>query len=232
MTLEEKIGDIRSCGLRALMNPKALIFDMDGVIVDSEPLHEHAKRLALHCAGIELDESVLPQYTGRSDRDMITDLARNHGRSDDEIESILVEKRRVYESLEPGLKPVKGALEFLFWSHERYRLAIATSATTRNRISTLARLRIAELFEVAVDCSSVVQPKPSPEVFLRAVAALEVAAEDCWVIEDSVNGVIAATGAHCFTVGLTTSFDAIALRNAGANIVVDSFSELKRTLDF
>ena len=72
------------------MNPRALIFDMDGVIVNSEPLHQSAKRRALRSAGIEVGESDFAQYTGRSDRAMITDLAKVHGCSDDEVEAILL----------------------------------------------------------------------------------------------------------------------------------------------
>ena len=84
------------------VNPRALIFDMDGVIVDSEALHESAKQQALRSAGIEVDESVFAQYTGRSDRAMITDLAKVHGRSDGEVEAILLETQRLYTLGEPN----------------------------------------------------------------------------------------------------------------------------------
>jgi beta-phosphoglucomutase-like phosphatase (HAD superfamily) len=127
------------------VNPRALIFDMDGVIVDSEALHESAKRQALRSACIEVDELVFAQYTGRSDR--------------------------------------------------------ATHA------------------------------KPSPEIFLKAIAGLELPAEDCWVIEDSVNGIVAARHAQCFAVGLTTSFHRSQLLSEGANLVVDRFSELRQLLE-
>src|ERR1700730_14721593 len=69
------MGVYWSLGQRPTVNPRALIFDMDGVIVDSEALHESAKRQALRSAGIEVDELVFAQYTGRTDRAMITDLA-------------------------------------------------------------------------------------------------------------------------------------------------------------
>ena len=176
---------------RPTANPRALIFDMDGVIVDSEALHESAKQQALRSAGIEVDESVFAQYTGRSDRAMITDLAKVHGRSDGEVEAILLETQRLYTLGEPQLRPISGAIEFLCWARKHYRLAIATSATPRNRTSTLANLRLAQVFDVAVDSASVIQAKPSPDIFLRAIAGLELPAEDCWVIEDSVNGIVA-----------------------------------------
>lgn len=212
------------------MNPRALIFDMDGVIVDSEALHESAKQQALRSAGIDVDESVLAQYTGRSDRAMITDLARAHGRSDDEVEAILLETQRLYTLGEPQLRPISGVIEFLDWARKHYRLAIATSATPRNRTSTLANLRLAEVFDVAVDSASVIHAKPSPEIFLRAIAGLGLPAEDCWVIEDSLNGIVAARQALCFAVGLTTSFRQSHLLSEGATLVVDRFNELRELL--
>jgi beta-phosphoglucomutase len=213
------------------VNPRALIFDMDGVIVDSEALHESAKQQALRSAGIEVHESVFAQYTGRSDRAMITDLAKVHGRSDSEVEAILLETQRLYTLGEPQLRPISGAIEFLGWAREHYRLAIATSATPRNRTSILANLRLAQVFDVAVDSASVIQAKPSPDIFLRAIADLELPAEDCWVIEDSVNGIVAARHAQCVAVGLTTSFHQSQLLSEGANLVVDRFSELRELLE-
>jgi beta-phosphoglucomutase len=195
-----------SLGRRPTVNPRALIFDMDGVIVDSEALHESAKQQALRSAGIEVDESVFAQYTGRSDRAMITDLAKVHGRSDDEVEAILVETQRLYALGELHLRPISGVIEFLYWARKHYRLAIATSATPRNRTCTLANLR-------------------------RAIAGLGLLAEDCWIIEDSVNGIVAARHAQCVAVGLTTSFHQSQLLSEGANLVVDRFNELRELLE-
>jgi pimeloyl-ACP methyl ester carboxylesterase len=70
-------------------NPKALVLDMDGVLIDSEALHKSTKRQALRSAGIEVDETVFSRYIGRSDRVMITDVASIHGRSNDEIEAVI-----------------------------------------------------------------------------------------------------------------------------------------------
>jgi beta-phosphoglucomutase len=225
------MGVYWSLDQRPTVNPQALIFDMDGVIVDSEALHESAKQQALRSAGIEVDESVFALYTGRSDRAMIADLAKVHGRSDDEVEAILLETQRLYTLGEPQLRPISGAIEFLCWARKHYRLAIATSATPRNRTSTLANLRLAQVFDVAVDSASVIHAKPSPDIFLRAIADLELPAEDCWVIEDSVNGIVAARHAQCVAVGLTTSFHQSQLLSVGANLVVDSFSELRELLE-
>ena len=209
---------------------EALIFDMDGVLINSEPLHEDAKREALLEAGIVLPESLFANYIGRSDKAMIYEIAAAHGLNEQRSAEILDRKHRIYESLEHTLRPVPGAIEFVHWAKSRYRLALATSATNRNREATLNTLQIESMFEVAVDSASFSQPKPSPEVFQIALERLGLAPTACLVIEDSVNGIVAARAAGCFSAGLTTSFSEASLREAGADIVVGSYSELKTLL--
>ena len=209
---------------------EALIFDMDGVLINSEPLHERAKREALLEAGIVVPESLFANYTGRSDKVMIYEVAAAHGESEERCAEILSRKHRIYESLEHTLCPVSGAIEFVHWAKPRYRLALATSATSRNREATLKSLQIELMFEVVVDSASFSQPKPSPEVFQIALQRLGLAPAACLVIEDAVNGIVAARAAGCFSAGLTTSFPEASLRAAGADIVVGSYSELKPLL--
>jgi len=211
-------------------NPKALVLDMDGVLIDSEALHKSTKRQALRSAGIEADETVFSRYIGRSDRVMITDVAKIHGRSNGEIEAILAEKDRLYALGQRDLRPVPGAIDFVYWAYGKYRLAVATSATSRNRKCALASLGMTLLFEVAIDSSFIVHPKPSPEVFEKAIAQMEMAPADCWIIEDALNGVAAARKVPCFTVALTTSFGESDLLRAGADVVVDQFGEIQTLL--
>ena len=215
----------------ATTHPVALIFDMDGVLINSEPLHERSKREALSQAGIEVPEERFASYTGRSDTVMINDLAAENGISDERSAEILRSKHVIYESLEHTLQPIAGATDFLRWASSRYRLALATSANTRNRQATSEMLGIAPLFEVAVDASNFQDPKPSPEVFQIALAKLDLPATSCWIIEDAVNGILAAKAAGCFAVGLTTSFSREELGKAGADLVIENFSELQRCLE-
>jgi HAD superfamily hydrolase (TIGR01509 family) len=161
---------------------------------------------------------------------MIYEVAAGHGLNEQRSAEILDRKHRIYESLEHMLCPVSGAIEFVHWAKSHYRLALATSATSRNRETTLKSLQIESMFEVAVDSASFSQPKPSPEVFQIAVERLGLLPTACLVIEDAVNGIVAARSAGCFSAGLTTSFSEASLREAGADIVVGSYSELKTLL--
>jgi HAD superfamily hydrolase (TIGR01509 family) len=208
---------------------EALIFDMDGVLINSEPLHECAKREALREAGIVVPESLFASYTGRSDKAMIYEVAAEHGLDEQRSAEILSRKHLIYESLEHTLHPVPGAIEFVHCAKSRFRLALATSATRRNRETPLKMLQIESTFEIVVDSASFSQPKPSPEVFQIALERLALAPA-CLVIEDAVNGIVAASAAGCFSAGLTSSFSEASPREAGADIVVGSYSELKALL--
>jgi HAD superfamily hydrolase (TIGR01509 family) len=140
-------------------------------------------------------------------------------------------KKQIYEELEHGLKGVDGAVEFVTWAASRYKIALATSATARNREATLRLLGIGDLFHAMVDASGHQRPKPDPEVFIIALEKLQLKAPACWIVEDSVNGLRAAKAAGCFSAAITTTFDKNTLATAGADIVVDSFSELQTILE-
>ena len=213
------------------MNPSALIFDMDGVLIDSEPVHERAKREAFRQAEIVVPDSLFARYIGRSDTVMINDLAAEHGLDAERSAALLRSKHAIYESLEHTMQPVAGAVEFVRWASTRYRLALATSATPRNRKVTLENLGVAPLFEAAVDAASFKHPKPSPEVFQIALHRLGLAPSTCWIIEDSLNGILAAKASGCFAVGRTARFSREALGNAGADLVVENFPELQARLE-
>jgi beta-phosphoglucomutase len=204
---------------------------MDGVLVDSEPLHKRAKELAFAEIGIVLPDSVYDSYKGRPDATMIPEILTARGFATERIEELLRRKRQIYEGIEHELQAIDGAVEFVAWAASRYKMALATSATARNRKATLRLLGIADLFHAVVDASGHQRPKPDPEVFLIALQKLELKAAECWIVEDSVNGLRAAKAAGCLSAAITTTFDKDTLVTAGADIVVDSFSELQTLLE-
>ena len=120
--------------------PEALIFDMDGVLVDSEPLHKRAKELAFAEVGLILPESVYDSYKGRPDRTMMPEVLSAHGRAS-HAELVTERKKHFYEQIEHELQPIPGAAEFVRWAATRFRLALATSATPRNRAAALRMLQ-------------------------------------------------------------------------------------------
>jgi HAD superfamily hydrolase (TIGR01509 family) len=207
---------------------QAIVFDMDGVLIDSEELHAHAKRIAFAQVGIALTHADLRSYVGRSDAVMIDEIGAEL--TSDQRSMVLDEKRRIYEQEEQEIRIVPGAVEFVRWAAQHYRLAIATSATPRNRIATLDRLGIANLFEIVADLGDVSEPKPSPEIYLLAAARLALPPSKCMVVEDALTGVLSAKRAGCCVSALTHSFAAHELIEAGANFTFEDFVSLKRFL--
>ena len=198
--------------------------------MDSEPLHKRAKEMMFGEIGFALPESVYDNYKGRPDATMIPEVLGERGLSTDEIAEWLHRKHQIFEKIEHEMKPVPGAADFVLWAKARYRIALATSATARNREAAFRLLGMGNPFETIVDTGRKHRPKPDPEVFQIAMSDLGLNPEECWIIEDSMNGLRAAKAAGCFAVAITTTFSRDQLREAGANKVVDSFDELKQLL--
>jgi HAD superfamily hydrolase (TIGR01509 family) len=185
--------------------------------------------MAFQEAHIHFPEEIYDGYKGRPDETMFHEVLA--GRSVDEIAELLHRKHQWFEKIEHELQPIPGAVDFVKWAASRYRLALATSATPRNRAAALQGLDIADCFESLVDTARFHRPKPDPEIFLVAMRDLKLPAADCWIIEDSLPGVRAGKAAGCFTVGLTTTFDPESLSAAGADIIVNSFRELRDQME-
>jgi len=204
---------------------------MDGVLIDSEPLHKRAKELAFGEAGIILPESVYDRHKGQPDATVIPEMLGERGLSPDQLAELLHRKHQIFEKIEHEMRPVPGAAEFILWAKSGYRIALASSATARNRKTGLKLLGIGNPFDVVVDSERLHRPKPDPEVFQIALRDLNLEASNCWVIEDSTNGVLAAKATGCVAVGIITTFDSATLHAAGADLVVATFAELRKILE-
>jgi len=143
----------------------------------------------------------------------------------------LLSKKQFYEEIEHDLQAIAGSAEFVRWAARHFRLALATSATPRNRTAALRMLGVDECFQAIVDTDRFQRPKPDPEIFLVAMRDLALLPEQCWVIEDSIAGVGAGKAATAFTIGITTTFGRETLLQAGADLAVGSFSELRRLIE-
>jgi HAD superfamily hydrolase (TIGR01509 family) len=210
--------------------PAALIFDLDGVLIDSEPLHRRAKEQALAEIGIVLPESVYDQLKGRPDEAGLREILDKIG-APEKFPQLIQRKSQLYREIHHELRAVLGSVEFIRWAKQHFRIALATSSTPRNREVGFGVLGVGDLFESVVDSGRHERPKPDPQVFQVAMRDLRLNPADCWVIEDSVNGLRAAKSAGCFAIGITTTFGAAVLSSAGAGIVVESFPELRRLLE-
>ena len=213
-----------------LESKTAFIFDMDGVVIDSEPLHERASQRVFSAYGIELDNAVFEPFKGKTDRDIVTHLIAEHNIQDATVDELLQQKRDSYAGFIDELNPIPGAISFIQHIAVSYRVALTTSASRRNQELAFQKFNLHPFFETIVTSNDISNPKPHPEPYLVTVSRLGLTPEDCIVIEDSTNGVRSAAGAGCTVIGITTSFDEPALREAGAHIVIDSYDQLKAHL--
>jgi HAD superfamily hydrolase (TIGR01509 family) len=208
-----------------------LIFDMDGVLIDSEPLHKRAKERAFEEFGIVLPESVYDSYKGRPDATMMPEILTARGWPAERIQTLSRRKDEFFDDIKHELEAVPGAVDFVLWAASGFRIALATSASPRNREAALGILGIGDRFQTVIDSSRSQRPKPDPDVFLLAMRELGVNAVDCWIIEDSVNGLHAAKASGATAVAITTTFESGILSQAGADMIVDSFAQLRDVLE-
>ena len=209
---------------------KAILLDMDGVVIDSEPIHEKAQRIVFRDHDLDVPESEFPAFKGMTERMVFERILLKYGSNHHEIDALVDAKERVYRSLLDELEPVPGALEFIRRASKRYRLALTTSSIRRNQELAFRKFGLDSYFEAVVTEEDITNPKPHPQPYLVTARKLDVEPGVCLVVEDSLHGVRSAHTAGCTVAGITTSFEADLLAEAGAHLVVDTFDELSRQL--
>jgi HAD superfamily hydrolase (TIGR01509 family) len=186
----------------------AVIFDMDGVLVDSEPLHTHATKLLLADCGVDWDERESADYIGLTDVESFAALTLRHGLSGDPRDLATRWTERAVPLLRHA-RPMPGVPAVPLTLRERgYRLALASSSSRPRVIAaTLDAIGARSLFEVVVSGTEVPRGKPSPDVFLEAARRLDIPPARCLVIEDSRHGVTAAraAGMRCIAIPCATT---------------------------
>lgn len=185
----------------------ALIFDMDGVMVDSNPVHREAWVAFNRRYGLETTPAMLERMYGKRNDEIIRDYFGD-GLGPEEVAARSRAKEELYREMagsriEQMLVP--GLRAFL----DRYRaapMAVASNAEPENVAFVLDRAGLKPYFRAVVDGRQAIHPKPHPDIYLRAAVLLEVAPANCIVIEDSPTGVAAAKAAGMRVIGLRTTY--------------------------
>jgi HAD superfamily hydrolase (TIGR01509 family) len=207
----------------------AVIFDMDGVIVDSEPRHERAFLEVVAELGYGQNHGVeFSEYVGRSDREIWMDFMARH-KPAQSLESLLAMKRaRVLEILRQDQPLFDGLPELVEKLALKYRLAIASGSEPQVVEAVLTFKNLRRFFQVVTTSCEVRHGKPAPDIFLHAARLLGVEPEYCWVIEDSKPGIAAALAAGMRVIAITNTHPAAELANASR--IVSSYSEIAKLL--
>lgn len=214
--------------------PKAIIFDFDGVMFDSEPIHWEACNSVLIHVGFTIPYGdYLKRYVGLADAEMFPQILSDYGYNiaPDEIRQLVKQKVKAYEHIiesSNDVKSVPGLAKFIEYVRQDVPALAICSASTRGEINAvISKIENGDLkkyFEVLTTSEEVSAGKPDPEGYLKTAKKINVNPEQCLVIEDTKNGVLAAKNAKMKVVAITTTNKKDVLKDA--DLVVDSFQEL------
>jgi beta-phosphoglucomutase len=206
--------------------PVAFIFDMDGVLVDSNPFHKIALKQFCKQHGYDLTEDQLREKIyGRTNKDWIPNIFGPI--SDEKLIEYANEKEILYRKLyENDIVPVKGLITFLDKLHDlNIAMAIGTSAQRANVDFTLSKTHMERYFKTIIDEDAVTKGKPNPEVYIKAAAGLSLPNKQCVVLEDSLSGVKAGKSAGSKVIAITTTHTREELHEA--DLIIEDFTDLE-----
>lgn len=184
---------------------KAIIFDLDGTLVDTEPLHYASYKEAFKKYGVDLTEEQFYEHwtkKGKGVKDFLVERRINL-----DIESFRTQKRKLYHAkLQTAPLLIEGVTETLSFLNQKYRLAIATSSWRVDAELVLQRAGIAQYFKTIVTANEVKKEKPFPDCFLLVASILNIPPQEAIVIEDSEKGIIAAHRAGMKSVAIPNQY--------------------------
>ena len=178
---------------------RAYLFDCDGTIADSMPLHYIAWKKALGEWGCAFDEELFYSWGGKPVEVIIATLNERNSLNMP-VEAVGLRKESLYYELLPQLKPIPEVLEHIEAEYGRIPFAVVSGSSRESVVSSLTTLGLLDKFDTIVAAEDYQNPKPAPDAFLKAAEKLGVAPKDCLVFEDTALGIQAATAAGMATV--------------------------------
>lgn len=205
---------------------KALIFDMDGTLADSDPIHAQAFAELLEPHGIAVDDEFYrSRISGRTNELIFADLLPGHSLGD--RQRLADEKEAIFRRMAIALQPLPGLLRLIEWAEANgLALALVTNAPAANARHMLQALNLDARLPVKVLAEEVARGKPDPLPYLTALERLGVTAGETVAFEDFPSGIKAAKAAGIFTFGVLTGQPAHALDAAGADAVISDFEDV------
>ncbi|TCK69390.1 HAD superfamily hydrolase (TIGR01509 family)/HAD superfamily hydrolase (TIGR01549 family) [Winogradskyella wandonensis] len=207
---------------------KAVLFDMDGVIVDTEPLHRKAYFKMFSDVNINVDEALYTSFTGQSTVNICKRLV-NHFNLPFGSDYLVKLKRQHFKYLfenDEDLMLIDGVLDVIKDYHNNgLKLVVASSASMPNINRIFDRFNLNQYFIGKFSGNDLKQSKPHPEIFIKAAAHTGYSRSECMVIEDSTNGIKAAHDAGIFCVGFKSPHSTHQ-DYSKADIIISKFEEI------
>lgn len=177
---------------------RAYLFDCDGTIADSMPLHFIAWKSALAEWNCEFDENLFYTWGGKPPVEIVSELNRMHGLAMP-VEQVTARKENLYFALLPRLEPVAEVLEHIEAMHRQIPFAVVSGSTRESVINSLTAIGLIDRFDLIVGSEDYARSKPAPDAFLTAAQRLGVNPRHCLVFEDADIGIQAAKAAGMAT---------------------------------
>jgi beta-phosphoglucomutase len=208
---------------------KCVIFDMDGVIIDSEEIHKKAYYETFNSINIVVSDALYKSFTGSSTINAFQRLVAHFNLNLDP-EALVLEKRKRYVNFfenDPNLHLVEGVEEIIQYLFDKeITLILASSSAMINIDRVFNRFNLNQYFTAKISGADLTASKPHPEIFNKAATLGNTPKENCFVIEDSDNGIKAANDANIFVFGYANKLsEGQTLENA--DFVIDDFEKLK-----
>ena len=227
LSVEADLGETKGLPFRGDIEGLAVIFDMDGTLIDNTPYHYKSWQMLYKKYG-KGEISKQTYYKDISGVPVLETIRRvfGDGRSEDELKALLNEKESFYRaSYAPYVRPINGLENFLAeLKNAGIKMALGTSATQEDIDFIFDHIDIRADFDVIINSTMVTKPKPDPQVYLRAAKKLDKPPGNCVVFEDSLAGIKSANAAGMKVVGITTGHTTAELQPV--NLVIDDYSEL------
>ena len=205
---------------------KAVIFDLDGTLLDNNEVHLKAWKQYLKENNKQISvEDFKENISGRTNKDAIEHIYQKE-MTEDEASKYYLEKEEIYRKMyRSDIAPITGLQDFLEELHKhKIAMAIATSGIQVNIDFMFDHVPIKKYFKKIVNSGDVSKGKPDPEIFLKAAEALHIPPENCIVFEDSIAGVRAGKSAGMKVVALTTTHTPEELKEA--DLVIKDYNEI------
>lgn len=202
---------------------KAILFDLDGTLVNTDPLHYQTWQEILRDYGMEIDRTFYKsKISGRLNPLIIQDLLPHLSLEAGQQLADCKEAR--FRDMALSLTPLAGLLELLAWIETQgLQKAVVTNAPVENVNFLLKVLKLADIFDTVVLGEEATAGKPDPACYKLALNQLSICAKEAIAFEDSPSGIQAAVGAGIYTIGVASTYEPHVLLQVGASMVIPDF---------